>query len=80
MPISYHKSSLIPINSIVNDLTPFVDIFQCIIRDFPIKYLGIPLHFDKLSGEDLLALIDKFLAKIAGWRVKRLSYLRKKIP
>ena len=38
MTINYHKCTLIPINLTVNDLTPFVDIFQCIVGDFPIKY------------------------------------------
>ena len=80
MTINYHKCTLIPINLTVNDLTPFVDIFQCIVGDFPIKYLGIPLHFDKIGREDLLAFIDKILAKIARWRGRLLSYLEKITP
>ena len=41
---------------------------------FPIKYLGIPLHYEKLSKEDIQPLIDKILKRIAGWRGKLLSY------
>lgn len=77
MRINYHKSALVPINLNVDDLNPFVEIFQCMVGDFPIKYLGVPLHFDKLSREDLQELIDKILARIVGWRGKLLSYLGK---
>ena len=40
---------------------------------FPLKYLGVPLHYDKLSREDLQPLVDKLLLRIAGWRGKLLS-------
>ena len=77
MRINYHKGALIPINVAPQELDEFVDIFQCVVGAFPIKYLGIPLHFDKLSREDLQFLIDKILARIVGWRGKLLSYLGK---
>lgn len=77
MRINYHKSALVPINIDSSELGEFIDIFQCVVGEFPIKYLGVPLHFDKLSRENLQFLIDKILARIAGWRGKLLSYLGK---
>lgn len=77
MRINYHKSALVPINMEPEELGVFVDIFQCVVGEFPIKYLGIPLHFDKLSREDLQFMIGKILARIVGWRGKLLSYLGK---
>jgi hypothetical protein len=47
---------------------------ECVVGSFPIKYLGIPLHYEKLRREDLQPLIDKILKRIAGWRGKLLSY------
>jgi hypothetical protein len=44
------------------------------------KYLGIPLHFEKLKREDLQPLIDSLLSRMAGWRGKLLSSEAKKIP
>jgi hypothetical protein len=38
-----------------------------------LKCLGVPLHFDKLSREELQPLVDKILKRIAGWRGKLLS-------
>jgi hypothetical protein len=40
---------------------------------FPIKYLGIPLHYNKLSREDLQPLVNKIIKRIAGWRGKLLT-------
>lgn len=37
------------------------------------KYLGIPLHFEKLSREDIQPLVDKIIKKVAGWRGKLIS-------
>ena len=49
-------------------------VFSCPLGNFPIKYLGIPLHYDILRREDVQPLVDKLLRKIAGWRGKLLSY------
>jgi hypothetical protein len=50
MRINYHKSELIPINVEVEECTTFLETFGCVLGSFPIKYLGIPLHYDKLKG------------------------------
>jgi hypothetical protein len=45
-----------------------------VVGSFPIKYLGIPLHYDKLKREDIQPLAEKILKRIASWRGKFLSY------
>jgi hypothetical protein len=47
MKINYHKSELMAINLTPKELQPFLEIF-CVAGKFPMKYLGIPLHFKKL--------------------------------
>src|SRR3954470_7154885 len=74
MRINYEKSELIPINLAEDELTPFFSCLGCSQGKFHIKYLGVPLHFEKLSKEDIQPLIDKILKRIAGWRGKLLSY------
>lgn len=74
MKINYTKSELVPIGMTSEEHIPFSNIFGCPVGDFPIKYLGIPLHYDKLRREDVQPLIDKILNRIAGWRGKLLSY------
>jgi hypothetical protein len=70
MRINFHKSELVTINiSDSDEVGKFAAMFGCPVGDFPIKYLGIPLHYSKLiSREDLQPLIDKIIKRIAGWR------------
>jgi mannosylglycoprotein endo-beta-mannosidase len=74
MKINYNKSELVPINLDQAEVDSFKNIMGCEVDQFPIKYLGIPLHYDKIRREDLQPLIDKTLKRIAGWRGKLLSY------
>jgi hypothetical protein len=39
---------------------------------FPIKYLGVPLHFSQLRREDLQPVIDMVIRRIPGWKGSRL--------
>jgi hypothetical protein len=50
-----------------------MQIFFGALGDFPIKYLGIPLHYNKLRREDIQPLIDKIVKRIARWRGKLLT-------
>jgi hypothetical protein len=73
MRINYHKSELIGINIDSVEMNPFLEIFQCVEGHFPIKYLGLPLHFEKLKREELQPLVDSLLKRLSGWRGKLLS-------
>lgn len=74
MRINFHKSELIPLNLDQPETHRVAHIFGCPIGSFPIKYLGIRLHYEKLRREDIQPLIDKILKRIAGWRGKLLSH------
>lgn len=74
MKINYTKSELIPVGLDADQTAPFLTAFGCTEGTFPIKYLGIPLHYDKLKKEDIQPLVDKIIKMIAGWRGKLLSY------
>lgn len=77
MRINYNKSEIVPLNLEDSDLLEISNIFGCPAGAFPIRYLGIPLHYQKLRREDLQPLVDKILKKLAGWRGKLLSYAGK---
>lgn len=70
MTINYNKSELIPINMSEDETMRYIDVLKCKGGTFPIKYLRIPLHYDKLRREDIQPLIDKIIKRIAGWRGK----------
>lgn len=50
-----------------------LQISWCVVGNFPIKCLGIPLHYEKLRREEIHPLTDNILKRIVGWRGKRLS-------
>jgi hypothetical protein len=44
------------------------------VGSFPFKYLGVPLHYEKLRREDIQPIVDKILNRIASWKGRLLSY------
>jgi hypothetical protein len=72
MRINFHKSELVPMNIDPDIAHRLAHILCCPLGSFPLKYLGIPLHYDNLSRKDIQPLVDKLLKKIAGWRGKLL--------
>jgi hypothetical protein len=74
MRINYNKSDLTPINLEDDESHNYVKIFYCRVGSFPFKYLGIPLHFEKLRREDSQPVVDKIIKTVVGWKGKLLSY------
>jgi hypothetical protein len=44
------------------------------VESFPFKYLGVPLHYEKLRREDIQPIVDKVIHRIPGWKGRLLSY------
>jgi hypothetical protein len=53
MRVNFHKSECIPL--IVNEgrAHEVVHILGCPLGRLPFRYLGVPLHFEKLKREDI---------------------------
>jgi hypothetical protein len=67
MRINYDKSDLLTLGLSEEESNNFARLFGCKISNFPIKYLGIPLHYSKLISEDIQPIVDKIVKRIAGW-------------
>jgi hypothetical protein len=74
MRINFHKSELIPLNLEEHQIHQISHMFRCPVGAFPIKYLGVPLHYEKLKKEDIQPLVDKILNRISEWKGKLFSY------
>jgi hypothetical protein len=74
MRINFHKSELTPINLKDSQTHDIAHVFSFPVGSFPIKYLGVPLHFEKLKRENIQPLVDKIMQKISGWKGRLLSY------
>jgi hypothetical protein len=74
MKINFHKSEFVPL--IIEDEKAHdkAHLLGCPVGAFPVKYLGVTLHFEKLGREDLQPLVDKLIKRAAGWRGKLLAY------
>jgi hypothetical protein len=62
------KSSVMPIRWQDQDMEVVQTTLPCSMVEFPCKYLGLPLSVKKLSKNDFLALIDKIVDYLPGWK------------
>ena len=74
MKINYDKSDLLAIGIEEGRVNDLAKIFCCKKGDFPLRYLGVLLHYSKLRREDLRPVIDKIIKRIVGWKGRLLSY------
>ena len=74
LKINYDKCEVVPINMNEEDAKLLSQIFCCKLGDFPLKYLGVSLHYLKLRREDIQYIIDKIIKRICGWKGRLLSY------
>jgi hypothetical protein len=74
MKINYDKSDPLTVGLDEDQANEFARLFCCKRCDFPIKYMGVPLHYNKLTRKDQQLVVDKIITMIAGWRGRLLSY------
>lgn len=74
LKINFHKSDLMTINVEETLAKDFAQIFCCKMGKFPIKYLGVPLHYDNLRREDIQPIIDRIIKRLSGWMGRFLTY------
>ncbi|KAK1649992.1 hypothetical protein QYE76_067797 [Lolium multiflorum] len=77
MRINFHKCDLVPMNVDDDDAQLIAQSLSCKLGNFPMNYLGVPLHHSKLRKEDIQPVVDKILNRAGGWRGKLLSHAAK---
>jgi hypothetical protein len=77
MIINFHKYDLIALNVEDEGVQNVAQTLSCALGKYPMKYLGVSLHYKKLRNEDLQPMIDKILKKAAGWRGRLLNHAAK---
>jgi hypothetical protein len=74
MRVNFYKSECIPLNIDEGRAHEITHVLGCPLGKLPFRYLGVPLHFEKLKREDLQPILDKLIKRIAGMRGRILAY------
>jgi hypothetical protein len=74
MRVNFHKHECIPLNVEEERAHEIAHTLSCPLDRLPFKYLGVPLHYEKLKREDLQPMLDKLIKRISGWRGRLLAY------
>jgi hypothetical protein len=53
MKIIFNKSEVIPLNLDDNQIHEVAHVLSCPVGTLPFKYLGVPIHFEKMKRDDL---------------------------
>jgi hypothetical protein len=64
MKVNFNKCELIPLSLTDNEGTFFVEQLGCKLSSLPLMYLGMPLHWKKLSVDSWNFLIEKIENKL----------------
>jgi hypothetical protein len=60
LKINFHKSEIFCFGEAKDSIAQYTELFGCNDGDFPLKYLGIPIHFRKLSNADWKRVEERF--------------------
>jgi hypothetical protein len=69
----YKKTEVYPIGCHGLQLDQILDGFSTPLKEFPCRYLGMPLHMRKIRRIDFLPRIEKVGTKLPRWKGKLMS-------
>ena len=73
LKINFHKSEIFCFGEDKNYENHYIELFGCNSGNFPIRYLGIPIHYRKLSNNDWVRIQERFEQRLSSWKEKNLS-------
>uniref|UniRef100_A0A452XBT8 Reverse transcriptase zinc-binding domain-containing protein n=1 Tax=Aegilops tauschii subsp. strangulata TaxID=200361 RepID=A0A452XBT8_AEGTS len=74
LKINFHKSELFYFGDAAESAPEYAEIFGCQLGQFPIRYLGIPIHYRRLTIADWRHVEERLEKRLASWKAKLLSY------
>src|SRR3954466_4021209 len=73
LKINFHKSELFCFGEAQDAATQYAEIFGCKQGQFPIKYLGIPINYRRLTNAEWKHIEERLQKRLASWKWKLLS-------
>ncbi|WVZ62771.1 LOW QUALITY PROTEIN: hypothetical protein U9M48_012475, partial [Paspalum notatum var. saurae] len=71
LKINFHKSEVFYFGAAQEAKPQYIELFGCNLRSFPMRYLGIPIHYRKLSNADWKN--ERFQKRLNSWKGKHHS-------
>src|SRR6266540_1202229 len=73
LKINFHKSEIFCFGNAKESSEAYTELFGCKQGNFPLKYLGIPLHTRKLRNSEWRMTEECFEKRLSSWKGKHLS-------
>jgi hypothetical protein len=73
LKINFHKSELFFFGEAQNDASLYADLFGCGQGQFPIRYLGILIHYRRLTLAEWKSVEERLQQCLSSWKGKLLS-------
>ena len=73
LKINFHKSEIFFFGEAKNYQNHYMELFGCNSDNFPIRYLGILIHYRKLSNNAWIRIQERFEQRLSSWKEKNLS-------
>lgn len=74
LKINFQKSGLFCFGDAAESTPEYAEIFECQLGQFPIRYLGIPIHYWRLTIAEWKHVEERLEKHLASWKAKLLSY------
>jgi hypothetical protein len=73
LKINFHKSELFCFGEAKDDANLYAELFGCGLGCFPISYLGIPVHYRRLTLAEWKIVEERLQKRLSSWKGKLLS-------
>ena len=73
LKINFYKSKIFCFGEAKNYESLYMELFGCKPGSFPIRYLGIPIHYRKLSNRDWMKIQERIEKCLSSWKGKKIS-------
>jgi hypothetical protein len=73
LKINFHKSELFCFGDAQNSVAKYSELFGCGQGQFPINYLGIPIHYRRLTMAEWKLVEERLQKRLSSWKGKMLS-------
>ena len=73
LKINFHKSEVFCFGDAQEEAAQYAELFECGLGQFPINYLGIPIHFRRLTIAQWKHVEERLQKRLSSWKGKLLS-------